>query len=365
MKHVVAVCRECLNYDSREVYDVNVMVLVHNSGHYASRIGWMKQLGLINIRTLKVHITVVASLGDGEQMAELTEGWPAGTQVTVLEMASSCALPKIHAYYLWLRDSALKARWHLRVDDDSVTDLFAMFTYAENRFGDAPIHLMTSPMSHEIGQPRFGDFLALKKIVLPSMTHEYECSMTSRSAMNAVLESETACRFLEETGGQLDAPGDRGLAIAMQMIGIPVARNPVGNKDFAKTELILAGGHLAHIHYVDWGDDIFTNMLAAFAYGERRAVDRETVAALAGRGLEFGRCVGERLRELCLAADGTIENPLHDHETSWHFAQGCLFLKHRDGSVTSIFNTLLLHRHRAWIMGPYLHGDIQHYLRIR
>ena len=337
---------------------------VQPTPHLLSLQSWMKQLGLMNIRTLKVHITVVASFGDGEKMSELAEGWPAGTHVTVLEMGSHCPVPKIHGYYLWLHDTGLKARWHLRVDDDSVTDLFAMFTYAENRFGDAPIHLMTSPMTHEIGPPIFADFLAQRKIV-SSVAHEYECSMTSQKAMKAVLENEATRRFLEETGEQLDAPGDRGLAIAVHMAGIPSAINQVGSKDFEKTALMLSGGWLAHIHYVNWGDDIFTNMLAAFVFGERRAVDRKTIGEVVGRGLEFGRCIGERLREVCLLGDGTIENPQHHHETAWHYAEGCLFLKNPDGSVTSILNTLLSHRQRAWVVGPYMHGQIQHYLRIR
>jgi hypothetical protein len=365
MKHVVAVCRQGSNCDSYDAYDVNVMVLIHNSGIFSSRIGWMKQLGLINLQTLKIHITLVASLGDGEQMSELLEGWPMGTHVTVLEMASACPLPKIHSYYLWLRDSGLTARWHLRVDDDSVTDLFAMFTYAESRFRGAPIHLMTSPLVDEIGPPLFSDFLARKKIILPSMAHEYECSMTSQSAMNAVLENEMTRCFLEETGEIFDAPGDRGLAIAMHMIGIPGAVNPIANKDFEKTAMTLAGGRLAHIHYVNWRDDVFTDMLAAFVYGEIRPVNRESVDSVVGRGVEFGRCIGEPLRELHLVTDGTIANPGHHHETSWHYADGCLFLKHRNGSVTSILNTLLLHRHRAWIFGPYMYGQTQHYLRIR
>ena len=361
--HSTAVKTQHAHYRPDVEYDVNVAVLVHYSGRFRERLRHVRRLGLLNGSRLRVHVTILGSDGNGSSAGDILEGWTPGFDVTLLEMASVHAIPKINGYYLWLATASLRARWHLRVDDDSVTDLGRLIAYADERFGDSPIHLVNTPLNREIGRPIFAEFLAGKGLKVP-ITHEYEASLTTDRAMKAVFASEAAMSFLAETGARFCGPGDRALAIAMHLCQIPTAARLPMTKDFRKSDLSLFGGTYAHIHYVNWGDSQFIKMLAALVGGATTPFTPDLLPEIVDKSLNFGRCVGFPINDLTFLDGGLIAGQMHRNEAGWRVNGNSLLLIGSDGLATTQFHTLLAHEGNRWLIGPYLKDSLHHYLEL-
>lgn len=356
MHDITAIVQRC-GYDRKNVYDVNVLVLIHYSGHFRHRVELFKAFGLLNIKSRKVHITLVGSKGDGAYVSEITSGWNS-VDVTFLEMSSSLPIPKINGFYLWLAHSGLNARWHLRVDDDSITDVDRLLSFAETRFGDTAIHLMASPNHGHV----FGDMFERMGISVPSHMHEYEASLTSAAALNTVFSHRRAFSFLEESGRFYSAPGDIALALAMHVCKVPTAACPLMTKDFAPTGMSISGAQYCHIHYVDWNNVSFTGMLRAMISGTRKRLRPKDIDRMIDRPLEFGRVVGDVIGGITLLASGAISGCMHPSETFWYISGNALVFCCPNGVPSSIFNVVISYNDREWLIGPFLGGDISHYL---
>lgn len=361
--HDISVLSEKRGYEAAVVYDLNVIVLIHYADRFKRRVGWFKQLGLINLRIHRVHVTVLASAGDGAYLDEIMHGWEK-VSVSFIEMASAQPIPKINGFYLWLAQSDLKARWHLRVDDDSVSDVNGLLNHAEQRYHNIPIHLMASPGSIEIGPPIFGDFLAKNGIPIPSMLHEYEASLTSAAAFEVVFSNKRAMTFLEDTGRSFAGPGDRALAFAMHLSNSPTAACPVMTKDFNRNDMAIYGGNLSHIHYVDWDNVPFTGMLTALVHGHRRKLVEEDIEKIVGKTMNFGRGIGFHITTLVLLPSGAIRGGSNANETYWARDLGNISFSRPDGFLTSIFTSVIEFENAEWYYGPHLETDVMHYLTL-
>lgn len=194
------------------------------------------------------------------------------------------------------------------------------------------------------------------------MLFEYESSLTSASAMKAMLANGRSTSFLAETGALFAGPGDRALALAMHLANVPSAPCPIMTKDFCRAEMSVLGGRYCHVHYVDWTDTGFTAMLDAVVHAEDRALCDDDVLEILGRRLEFGRGIGGFISTLTLLESGVIEGASHANEARWERSGPSLVLTRPDGLPTTIFRTILSYENRRWLTGPYLEEDIYHYL---
>lgn len=93
--HNLAVTLSQCGYNRAVVYDLNVIVLIHYAGHFKERLDWFKKLDLLNISRRSVHVTVLASKGDGRHADEIMPNW-SRVDVSFLEMASAWPIPKIN-----------------------------------------------------------------------------------------------------------------------------------------------------------------------------------------------------------------------------------------------------------------------------
>jgi hypothetical protein len=344
-------------------YDLNVIVLIHYSGKYRHRVDFFKRFGLHSFAEFAVHVTLVASEGDGVHSSELLHGWPNGVDVTLLEMSSDCPAPKLTGCYFWLRDARICAKWHLRVDDDSITDIAFLLQYAETHYAERAIHLMTDPHPQE-PEPLFSPILAAYGSNNVSTRHEYESSLTSGCAFENIWNNECAVSFLAEAGQMFSGPGDRTLAMAIHLAGIEAEACPIMSKDFRQAEMSIADGPYAHVHYVNWQDSLFVKHLRTFICGQRKPLNGLHTELITGRALPFGRCVGFHLAGLILHRDGRISGSGHPNETSWSIAEGKLLFRDPDGAVTTAFSTELRCNDECLLLGACYDGISHHYLQI-
>lgn len=342
------------------VFDINVIVNVHYKGKYKRRLEFFKRYGLTCGLKYKIHVTIVCSSGDAGCATEILKGWPTNIHVTLLEGRSSDPLPKMNGFYLWLKDSGLVARWHLKVDDDSWSDLDNIVLYADRYYGGMPIHLMTPPIHHDQHLHH-----VLKELDLHiAVTHEHECSLTSDAAFAAVFQEEKAMNFLSYVGERYHWPSDLCLAWAIHICGIPALECHKFTKDFHKTDTSITGGSFYHIHYVNWEDDGYVIMLDAFFTGKQEALKKDDILSAVGRPLSFGRCIGHFLNELVLEENGVISGNHDKNETFWKIVGDKLVIYSEEHVAKTIFTTRLTTGLRTWFVGSYAENTDLHFLRV-
>ena len=341
--------------DYARPFDVNVLALFHYDGVYRSRVDHFKELGLVNRGGLRLHVLAVCSLGDGPSLERIALGWPAGVEVTAVEMGSVHPIPKINGAYLWMRGEQLRSRWELRVDDDSVTDVAELLRAQSGRFGAAPVHLMCTPDAVEFKHPlkrAVEQYLVDNGLRVTSSLSEYEASLTSRAAMERIYASEVACRFLADMAKLHGGPGDTCLAYAARLADVPTATAYGMYNQFHHDNMSITGGDNAHVHYVDWSNERFREMLWALEYGRKEPATPELLASLIGRRIEFGRCVGHPLAELTLDRSGLVTGATHENEFGWRVVGTALWLQHPAGAPTTVFDSVLTGRAKRWSNAP-------------
>ena len=280
-------------------------------------------------------------------------------------MGNHFAVPKINGYYLWLRRSGLRARWLLRVDDDSVTDVGGLIAAADAAHGDAAVHVMTSPLGgHTQHAPHIRHYLETHGIEVADRRHEHESSLTSQAALDTVFADAQVIDFLSTLAGTVQRFGDQCLAYAMHITKVPAVENPVLTKDFMPGCLSIVGGPLYHIHYVDWEKLSFALHLEALIHVQRRPLDEETLPEALEQPLPFSRSLGSELTELTLLPGGEIEGSFHANESRWRWEGGALWFLDEAGAPTTKFDTRLEHGRRAWMLGTHLADQTAHALRL-
>lgn len=351
------------NHSTTTLYDTNIIILAHYSGQYRDRLERMSKLGVVRAESLRTHISLVLSPGDIDYADEICTSWASHFDVTLLEMSTPLVCPKITGYYLWLRDAGIKARWHIRVDDDSLTDIRATVRELDIQYPDASVHLLTDSSEPETTIPLFTHYLTEMNITPPQIRTEWESSVTSGPGMNQILNDRSAVAFLEQTGAQIAAPSDRSLTFAAYIANVPVKENPLFSKDFQPTRLtLLPSGSLAHIHYVPWHDAMFVDRLEMFLNGVRHKIGTSHIAKLTQRSVIFGRCIHEVIARLVLTENGHIVGANHPNESRWSFCGNTLRFWHSDGRLTTAFNEVIVTGARLTFLGQFLLGEFTHYI---
>ena len=151
--------------------------------------------------------------------------------------------------------------------------------------------------------------------------------------MRRIFASAAACQFLADMAARHGGPGDKCLAFAARVADVPTSTAYGMYHQFHHDNMSITAGDNAHIHYVDWNDTRFTEMLWAFEYGRREALTPDVLRAVSGRTLEFGRCVGAPLATLTLADGGSVRDACHDNESKWRVVGNELWLRNSAGST--------------------------------
>lgn len=238
-----------------ERYDLNLAILTHCGEHNMHRIACMKKWGVLNGGRYRIHITLIVNPGDYDKFDSIAEGWLATGDVSIIEMPCAEPIPKINGYYLWLMECGLSARWHGRVDDDSMTDVAGMLACLDERYGDSPVHVAGGPMTQHEHEPLFIPLLLEHGIFIPDVRTEYESSFTTEAGMRVIFSDARGRWLIEESGRRFRGPGDRALAFAAHVAGLRVVENPASIFWFDLVRFSLFGGDVYHIHYVPWHEE--------------------------------------------------------------------------------------------------------------
>lgn len=237
-------------------YDLDVLVPLSARDKYAQRLQAFQHHGLLNGKCTSVRLTLLI----GEEDRELFEnGW--NFPVRIVEGDRGHAAARIYDYYAAMTEEELgAARWFLRVDDDSVTDVDGLVKWLDSNYNWEECHyLMTVsccdilPIYREnaarLGYGHLFPFHSKGKTERSS-AHEWEAAVLSQTMMRRIVEQEHCGELFAHCADIEGGFGDHVLALAARMTGFTPAESEVLSQWPEIDNLSLFGGDLFHIHYI-------------------------------------------------------------------------------------------------------------------
>lgn len=235
------------------MFDMEILVPV--CGRFRRRIDDFKRYGLVNLGGRSVLLNLVVS---NEKIDGLESGWPEGVEAKVLNSESSNHVANLYRFYTQLDPSAPRARWLVRLDDDSCTDVDGLLSNLDKFYGsDMPFYLGDLNRFHaargggeHVPLEHYRSLLKDFEPFLDLMQNEVECGIMSAAAVSRVLGDDGARGLLHKRASLDGGFGDCVVALASAMAGVWPVDCPFVTHRPLIHEFSLFGGIRNHIHQV-------------------------------------------------------------------------------------------------------------------
>ena len=246
--------------DASELYDLEILLPVYPSGYWLDRMNAFRQFGLLGGEQLRVRLVLLCGTYELGAALQEASAWPGVESVVVVNGTSDHPAAKIYDYYAnILPAQELQARWYLRVDDDSLTDVRRLVNHLDFTFYwrhtlhlAGTLHTDLEPAYQMVLRDLRADRF-LQGAGHCEFYHEWEASVTSHGAMKRILGNRLAREFLRRVALLPGGFGDHCLAVAARVTGIPMSQVPFLSahcqlEDFAAFK--PSGNGFFHIHYM-------------------------------------------------------------------------------------------------------------------
>lgn len=243
-----------------ELFDLEILLPVYPTGKWLDRLESFRRFGLLSGEQLRVRLVLLCGTYELDPALRDPNAWPGINNVAVVNGTSDHPPSKIYDYYAnVLPEEGLRARWYLRVDDDSLTDIRRLVNHLDFTFHwRDPLHLAGTILSdtrlpyaavlRELRGERF-----LKGAGHCQVFHEWEHSLTSHEAMRRIISHRMAREFLRRVALIPDGFGDHCLSYAARIVGIPLSPVPFLSAHCQLDQFALfspSGDGFFHIHYL-------------------------------------------------------------------------------------------------------------------
>lgn len=245
---------------SSELFDLEILLPVHPTGKWLERLESFRRFGLLGGEQRRVRLVLLCGTWTIDAPLCDPAAWAGIESVAVFGSSSDHAAAKIYNYYAnILPEQGVGARWYLRVDDDSLTDIDRLLDHLDSTFDwRDPLHLSGTLLTdtlepyasalREVGGERF-----LRGAGYCEVLHEWENSLTSHRAMSRIVADPIAREFLCSVSLLPGGYGDHCLSYAARIVGIPLSYVP-----FLSAQCLLdqfaafapSGDGYFHIHYL-------------------------------------------------------------------------------------------------------------------
>lgn len=247
-----------------DLFDLEILLPVHPTGKWLERLELFRRFGLLDGEHLSVRLVLLCGTWALDPALCETEAWPGIESIAVVIGTSDHPASKIYNYYAnVLPGQGLQARWYLRVDDDSLTDIRCLVEHLDATLDwRDPLHLTGTILTdarpsytdvlRELGAERF-----LQGAGHCEVFHEWEHSLSSHEAMRRTLAHPVAREFLRRVALIPDGYGDHCLSYAARVAGIPLAQVPFLSAHCQLDEFAMfapSGDGFFHIHYLSPDD---------------------------------------------------------------------------------------------------------------
>lgn len=210
-----------------------------------------KKWGLINHDNYQIKLIFATSR---DNIADyLKEDWPENIEVDILQTPYKQVAQRIHHYYSqYIKPNT--AKWYLRVDEDSITDIKGLMNNLESLFDHERDYHIVGELLQDMDPAERQIFKSLGydwwHNGAMSLGHEYEVSVTSNRAIERIFSNPKSLKFFNTRKEIASGAGDHGLAYCARMEKIYCQQVRFLTKEPKLTKFSLFGGVLNHIHYV-------------------------------------------------------------------------------------------------------------------
>lgn len=335
------------------MFDLDVILPV--CGKFKGRIEDFKRYGLLNQRDRKVRVNLILS---AERVEGLEDGWRGDFTVRVVHNESSEYVANLYRYYLSLEPSSPDARWLIRLDDDSCTDIDGLVSNLDRFYGsDREFYLGDlHPLQEALNGFEGGVYQEYKSLLEEYepignlLQTEIECGVMSAGAVKRVLSNERSRRLLEKRSGMAGGYGDCVVSLACVLAGVYPTNCPFITHQPFLHDFSLLKGVRNHVHMISRGQDAENffhrcsletfDLLVKVADANPTDIEK----SLAGSRILMEN--GEAIRILELQEGHTARVKLDNRRFNWYESDGevlvlesgnifCRMSVSGDGSLTS------------------------------
>lgn len=235
------------------MFDIEVIVPV--CSRFSQRIEDFKRYGLVNVGSRSVLLNLIVS---NESIEGLESGWPDGFDVRVVQNESPNHVANLYKFYTSIIPDSPNARWLIRLDDDSCTDVDGLVSNLDsfydwernfylgelNRFHAARCGGEHVPYQHYKGM--LGRF----ESIVDLMQNEIECGIMSASAVSTMMSHEPSRLLLHKRASLEGGFGDCVVALASAMAGVWPVDCPFLTHLPLVHDFSIFGGVKNHIHQI-------------------------------------------------------------------------------------------------------------------
>lgn len=216
-----------------ELFDLEILLPVHPVGHWLDRIHAFRRFGLLPAPSLRVRLVLLCGTYALDPALCDPAAWTGVSDLVVINGSSDETAAKIYDYYAnVLPEEGLRARWYLRLHDDSLTDIRRLVNHLDFTFHWRDLlHLTGHPVAQahpayvstlrELGGERI-----LQGIGSGFVFHEREHCLSSHETMRRVLAHRLARELLRRAALIPNGDGDHCLSYAARIAGVPLAPIP-------------------------------------------------------------------------------------------------------------------------------------------
>ena len=310
---------------------------------YKNRFENFKRIGLCNIQNRKIKLVLL--IGTEKNTPDLKSGWPKGIDTEVILGTNNHLACKIFEYYANL-ESANHAKWFIKLDDDSITDIDAMITDLESNYDWDQRYYICSDVRDELAPEEEGIIKMLKldwmkpDMFLPQ--HEYEISILSQKTMSEIIQNEKSKKFLKIRSKIAKGYGDQSLALAARLSKTYPIRSPYMTWHPIAKSFTFFGGPLYHIHNICNDKTPNLNNIFLCSYNQLQNYNNpltDLEKKIANKKWLFYKNETDVISMLILTGNHLIKGSNSENETFWFInPEEKLVFCHANGGITTTFN---------------------------
>lgn len=272
-------------------YDIEILVPVCKK--YQERIEDFKRYGLLNVAERKVLVSLVTS---NEEIEGLEVGWPAGVDARVIKNKCRDHVANLYTFYVKLSPDSIRAKWLMRLDDDSCTDIDGLMTNLdsfydwEDKFylGELNDFMWALRTGENLPYEEYKHHLGEYERIANYLKNEVECSIISRGGLLHMLNNERCMNLVRVRAGLEYGHGDCALALAAALAKFYPTPCPFVSKDPLLEEFSIFGenkikNHIHLISRVESGDNFDqrskNNFLIISKFVDKKPTEKEKVVS--------------------------------------------------------------------------------------
>ncbi|MEI8270181.1 MAG: hypothetical protein WCG45_02330 [bacterium] len=269
------------------MYDLEIIMPVDLSNEIIKRrfddfIEW----GFFNHEQLKIKLFFMASNDTKEEdLKKLENSFPENFETSSIITPYKHVSQRIIYYY----SDIIKpdtAKWYMRIDEDSLTDLGSLMNNLENEFDHTRDYYIVGEINREIVpiERKILSFLGFNcfynKIqghdLRDAPAHEFEVSITSNEAVKRILNNENCQKFFQIRKEFAEGVGDHTFCLAALIEKIyPISVRFLTYHPNA-TQFSIFGGIHNHIHHLSFDrNPEFLRWLKSIKKGENEELVKE------------------------------------------------------------------------------------------